>query len=54
MILVLSIDWSLFRGKKSYWTSVVKVSFVGREEDVWAPRVEREFCLEGGCDACVV
>ena len=44
----------MFRGRKSYLTSVVKVSFRARDEDVWAPRVERDFCLVGGCDACVV
>jgi hypothetical protein len=44
----------LFRGRKSYKTALVKVSFVDRHKDYWAPRVEEEFCLEGGCSACVV
>ena len=54
----MNLDWPIdsimFRGRKTYRTSVVKVSFRARDKNIWAPRVESKFCLEGGCGACVV
>ena len=34
--------WNLFRGRKSYRTLVVKVDFLVRDEDIWAPKVDKE------------
>ena len=30
--------WNLFRGRKSYRTLVVKVDFLARDKDIWAPK----------------
>ena len=44
---------SAFKGRRSFLTAVLKVSFLGFEgRSFYEPAYERRLCLQGGCGAC--